>query len=151
MKVDILKIKELRRKTGLSIGDCRAALEKANGDMKRALDLLKERGADIAEKKKERLVGAGLVESYIHGGRVGAMVEILCETDFVARTDEFKTLARELAMQVASMNPSDVDELKKQDYIRDSSKKVGDLVKSTVGKVGENIVIKRFTRFELGA
>lgn len=150
MKNDLVKIKELRGKTGISIGECRAALEKANGDIKKAVEFLKQRGVEIAEKKSTRAVGAGLVETYVHAGRVGAMVEIACETDFVARTDDFKNLVREIAMQVASMNPENVEDLEKQDYIRDSSLTIGDLVKNTIAKVGENIVVKRFTRFALG-
>lgn len=150
MKIDISKIKELRDKTGISINECRTALERAKGDINKALELLKERGVEIAEKKASRATGAGLVETYIHGGRVGSMVEILCETDFVARTDDFKNLARELAMQVASMNPENVEELEKQEYIRDTSQTIGELVKNVIAKTGENIVIKRFIRFEMG-
>ncbi|MBI4059373.1 translation elongation factor Ts [Candidatus Microgenomates bacterium] len=151
MKIDLQKIKDLREKTGVSIGECRVALEKAGGDEKKALDILKERGVEIAEKKSERPVGAGLVDTYIHtGGKVGAMLELACETDFVARTDDFKNLAHELAMQVASMDPQDISELEKQDYIRDSSQKVKDLVTNVIAKIGENIKIVRFVRFELG-
>lgn len=150
MKIDLEKIRQLRDKTGVSIGDCRAALEKAGGDMAQALKLLQERGAEVAEKKALRVLGAGLVETYVHGGKVGAMVELACETDFVARTDEFKNLAHELAMQVASMDPKDVTELEGQEYIRDPSLKIKDLVTNAIGKIGENIVIKRFIRFELG-
>lgn len=150
MKIDINKIKDLRDKTGVSIGECRAALEKSGGDIERALKLLKERGVEIAEKKAARTVGSGLVETYVHGGRVGAMVELACETDFVARTDDFKNLAHELAMQVASMDPKDTEELEQQEYIRDPSLKIKDLITSTVAKIGENVQIKRFMRFELG-
>lgn len=150
MKVDLDKIKELRDRTGVSIGDCRAALEKADGDMKRAFGFLKERGVEIAQKKAERPVSAGLVETYVHAQRVGVMVELMCETDFVARTDDFKNLAHELAMQVASMDPKDVTELTGQEYIRDSSLKIKDLITNAVGKLGENIKIVRFIRFELG-
>lgn len=151
MKVDLDKIKELRDKTGISIGECRAALEKTGGDAEKALKILAERGVEIAQKKANRAVGAGLVETYIHAGRVGAMVEVACETDFVARTDDFKALAREIAMQVASMDPKEVSELEKQEYIRDTSKTIKDLVNSAVAKLGENIVVKRFVRFELGS
>ncbi|MBI3290253.1 translation elongation factor Ts [Candidatus Microgenomates bacterium] len=150
MKLDLDKIKKLRDTTGVSIGDCRAALEKADGDMDKALKLLKERGAEVAEKKATRTLGSGLVETYVHAGKVGAMVELACETDFVARTDDFKNLAHELAMQVASMDPKDVTEFESQDYIRDPSRKVKDLVTDAIGKIGENIVIKKFVRFELG-
>lgn len=152
MRVSLEEIKKLRDKTKAGIADSRKALEEANGDFKKAEELLKSWGADIAAKKAGRAVGAGLVETYVHGGgKVGAIVEVNCETDFVARTDEFKNLAHELAMQVAAMDPADVEELEGQDYIRESGKKVKDLVADTIAKVGENIKIKRFMRFELGA
>ena len=152
MKVSVADIKKLRAKTGAGIADCRKALEESGGDFKKAEALLKSRGAEIASKKKDRATGQGLVETYIHsGGKVGAMVEVNCETDFVAKTDEFKNLAHEVAMQIAAMDPADVEELSKQEYIRDSSKTIDDLVKEVIAKVGENIVIKRFIRFELGS
>ena len=151
MKVSVADIKKLRAKTGAGIADCRKALEESGGDFKKAEALLKSRGAEIASKKKDRATGQGLVETYIHsGGKVGAMVEVNCETDFVAKTDEFKNLAHEVAMQVAAMDPADVEELMKQDYIREAGKTIDQLVKETIAKVGENIVVKRFTRFELG-
>ena len=151
MNININQIKKLRKITGAGIADCRRALEEAGGNFKKGQELLKSWGIDKAAKKANRVVGAGLVETYIHtGGRVGAMIEIACETDFVTRTDEFKNLAHEITMQVAAMDPKDVAELLKQEYIRDSSKTVDQLVKETIAKVGENIVVKRFTRFELG-
>lgn len=151
MKVSVKDLKKLREKTGAGIADCRRAIEEAGGDTGRAEELLKSWGAAIAAKKSGRTVGAGLVETYVHGGgKAGALVEVNCETDFVARTDEFKNLAHEIAMQICAMNPADVAELLKQEYIRDASKKVGDLVQETIAKVGENIQIKRFMRFELG-
>jgi len=151
MNIKIDDIKKLREKTGAGIADSRKALEEAKGDFKKAEELVKSWGIEKAAGKLDRVVGAGLVETYIHGGgKVGAMVEVACETDFVARTDEFKNLAHELVMQIAAMDPKDVKEFEAQDCIRDSSKKVSDLVKETIAKVGENIVIKRFIRFELG-
>lgn len=151
MNIKVEDIKKLRQKTGSGIADCRKALGETSGDFKRAEELLKSWGIDKAAAKADRAVGAGLVETYMHaGGRVGAMVEVNCETDFVAKTDEFKNLAHEVAMQVAAMDPKDVEELLKQEYIRDSSKKIDDLVKETIAKLGENIVVKRFMRFELG-
>lgn len=150
MAIDIKLIKELRDETQASIADCRKALEETNGDYKKALDWLKNHGMQKAEKKADREVSQGLIESYIHqNGKVGVLVEILCETDFVARTDDFKKLAHEVAMQVAAMNPKDVDTLLKQEYIRDGSVTIEQLVKQTIGKLGENIVIKRITRFEI--
>ena len=151
MKISIGEVKKLREKTGAGIADCRKALEESGGDFKKAEELLKSRGAEIASKKADRATGQGMVETYIHvGGKVGTMVEVNCETDFVAKTEEFKNLAHEVAMQVAAMDPKDVEELSKQEYIRDSSKTIDDLVKEVIAKVGENIKISRFIRFELG-
>lgn len=133
-----------------SVADCRRALEEANGDYEKALAWLQKLGIEKAEKKTQRQTSRGLVEAYIHqNGRVGAMVEVLCETDFVARTSEFKRLAHELAMQAAAMNPRNVESLLKQVYIRDNSITVDNLVKQTITKLGENIVVKRFARFEI--
>ncbi|EKD57469.1 MAG: hypothetical protein ACD_57C00284G0005 [uncultured bacterium] len=151
MQVTIDQIKKLRAKTKAGIADCRRALEESAGDLKKAEELLKSWGMDKAAKKADRAVGSGLIETYMHaGGRIGAMVEVACETDFVARTDEFKNLAHEIAMQITAMDPTTVEELLKQEYIRDSAKTIDELVKETIAKVGENIVIKRFMRFELG-
>lgn len=151
MTVSINQIKKLRAKTGTGIADCRKALAEAGGNFKKAEELVKSWGLDKAVTRADRATGSGLVETYIHsGGKVGAMVEVSCETDFVARTDEFKNLAHEIAMQVAAMDPGDVEELLKQEYIRDSGKSVNQLVKEIIAKVGENIVVKRFMRFELG-
>ncbi|HSX19436.1 MAG TPA: translation elongation factor Ts [Candidatus Saccharimonadales bacterium] len=151
MEISIDQIKKLREATGAGIADCRKALEEAKGDEKKAAELLRSWGIDKAASKADREAGQGLVETYIHGGgKVGAMVEINSETDFVARTDEFKALAHEVAMQVSAMDPKDVKELLGQTYIRDASKTIEDLVKETIAKLGENIVVKRFMRFELG-
>ncbi len=149
MQVKIEDIKKLREKTGAGIADSRRALDEAKGDIKKAEELVKSWGIEKAATKSDRAVGAGLIETYVHSGRVGVMVEVNCETDFVVKTDEFKNLAHEVAMQISAMNPKDVKELLAQDYIRDSSKKVENLVKETIAKVGENIVIRRFSRFEL--
>lgn len=143
-------VKKLREETGSGVMDAKKALEEAGGDMNKAKEILKAAGVEKAEKRSERTTAQGLIETYIHGGRVGAMVELGCETDFVARTDEFKTLAKELSMQIASMNPVDVEELLAQEYIRDSSKKVKDLVTEAIAKTGENVQVKRFIRFTLG-
>jgi len=150
MAVDLKAIKKLRDETSASIADVRRALDETKGDEKKALVWLKKRASEIAAKKADRQTGEGLIESYIHGGgKVGVLVELLCETDFVAKTDEFKNLAKEVAMQVAAMNPENVDSLLKQEYIRDSSQTIEQIVKSMIGKLGENITVKRFTRFEI--
>lgn len=151
MKVSIERIKKLREVTRGSVADCKAALDESSGDFEKALEWIKARGLEKAAKKAERETSQGIIDSYIHqNGRVGALVVLLCETDFVARTSEFKHLAHELAMQVAAMSPKNVDALLKQDYIRDNSKTVSDLIKEVIAKLGENIVVKRFVRYELG-
>jgi elongation factor Ts len=153
-------IKELREKTGAGIMECKKAIDDAVGDLTRAEQLIKERGLAMAEKKAGREAGQGLIDSYIHAGRIGAMVELNCETDFVARTDDFKTLAREIAMQVAATNPTRISSqevstdgdlpLLDQPYIRDASRTIQDLLNETIARVRENIVVRRFARFELG-
>lgn len=151
MSIDITLLKKLRTETGISIADCRKALEETNNDYKKAVEWLKKHGIEKAEKKSDRETLQGLIESYIHtNGRIGVLVELLCETDFVARTDEFKQLAHEICLQVSAMNPKDVQVLLKQEYIRDGSKTIQDLIKETIAKLGENIVLKRFNRLELG-
>lgn len=148
--IDLALLKKLRLETSASIADCRAALDESKGDYKKALELIKKRGLERAEKKAGRETSQGIIEAYIHqGGKVGVLVEILCETDFVAKTDEFKHLAKEVAMQIAAMNPKDVADLLKQEYIRDSSQTIDKLVKGVIGKLGENITVKKFTRFEI--
>lgn len=149
MAIDVSEIKQLREETQASIADCRKALEESDGDFKKAREWLKKRGAEIAEKKSDRETSQGLVESYVHNGKIGVLLTLLCETDFVARTDEFKNLAHEIAMQISAMNPKDVDELLKQEYIRDGSLTIEQLIKQVIGKLGENIVIREFSRIEL--
>lgn len=146
--IDLLK--KLRNETSASIADCRAALEETDNNFEKALDWIKKRGLEKAEKKSDRETHQGLVEAYIHnGGKVGALIVLLCETDFVARTDEFKNLAREIGMQVAAMNPESVEVLLKQEYIRDASQTIEGLIKAVIGKLGENITLKEFKRFEV--
>lgn len=151
MKITIEQIRKLREKCGAGVMECRQALEQVLGDEKKALEVLKQKGLEVAEKKKERETKQGIIEAYTHnGGKVVAVVELLCETDFVARNKEFRNLAHELAMQVAAMKPKSVEELLRQEYIRDASKKVKDLVAELIGKIRENIKIGRIARFELG-
>lgn len=145
------KIKELREKTGAGIMEAKKALEEAGGDMGKAEAVIRERGLAKAAKKSDREVKAGVVYSYSHQGRIGVLVEMLCETDFVAKNEEFVALAKEIAMQIASMNPETVEELLEQDYVRDGSMKISDLVKNLIGKIGENMQVSRFVRFEIGA
>lgn len=150
-KISVEDVKKLREDTGAGIADCRNALEETSGDLEKAKEILHKKGLDKAGEKSDRETGAGVVETYSHGGRVGVLVEVLCETDFVAKTEDFKTLAHEIALQIASMNPENVEDLVEQDYIRDPGQKVGDLIKATIAKVGENIKVGRFARISLGA
>lgn len=150
VKVNLQDLKKLREETAASIADCRRALEESDGDYNKALDWVKKNAADKAAKKEGRETSQGIIDSYIHGnGKIGVLTELLCETDFVAKTEEFKNLAHEISMQVASMDPKDVDSLLEQDYIRDPSMKINDLVKQVIGKLGENIKVARFIRFEI--
>jgi len=144
-------VKRLREETGAGVMDCKRALDEAKGNFEKAKGLIKERGLAKAKEKADRDAKEGLVEAYVHaGGRIGAMVELSSETDFVARNPDFKELAREIAMQVAAMDPKDVDQLLGQPYIRDASKTIGELVTGIASTTGENVRVKRFKRFELG-
>ncbi len=162
-------IKALREKTSASLNDVRAALESAGGDEAKALALLRQRGAQIAEKRRGRATGQGRVEAYVHhDGRMGALVEVDCETDFVARTPEFVQFCRDLAMQVAAKSPqylrsedvpagdkADAEGLKElcllgQPFIKDEHSSVHDLLQALIAKTGENIVIRRFVKFGVG-
>jgi elongation factor Ts len=190
MAVTTDMVKTLRARTGAGIMDCRKALEDANGDLDLAAELLKAKGLAAAAKRADRAASEGVVEAYVHAGnRLGALVELNCETDFVARTDDFKTRAKELAMQVAAASPrylskddvpvdaiaeqravfkadqpaaSDADldrriaqwmsevTLLEQPYIRDAGKKIGEMITDAIARTGENIRVRRFSRFKLG-
>jgi elongation factor Ts len=166
LAVTVESIKTLRAQTGAGIMDCKRALEQAEGDMQRAGEILREQGIASAAKKATRATNQGLIESYVHsGGRIAAIVEVNCETDFVARTSDFRRLAHDLAMQVAAMSPLFIDGddvpdgeegnaqeacLMLQPFIKDPTMSVRDLVNESVGKLGENVRIRRFARFALG-
>ncbi len=129
---------------------CREALEEAGGDKDKAIALLKKRGAEIAVKKGDRVLGAGVIVSYIHTGEtVGVMLELLCETDFVAKNSEFKSVARDIGMHIAAMNPPDTTALLEQPFIKDAEQKISGLINNTVQKFGERVEIGRFARFSL--
>ena len=161
------KVKELREQSGTGIMECKNALLETDGEIEKALQILKERSLFQAQKKAKRSTTQGVIEAYIHtGGNIGAMVELNCETDFVARTDEFKELAHHLAMQVAAICPQFVSReempegadiepekvcLLLQPYIKDPDKTIQDIINETIAKVGENIKVSRFARFELGS
>lgn len=150
MAVDTALIKQLREETSAGIADCREAIEEAGGDLAKAKEILRKKGHDKAASKSDREVNAGVVETYQHAGRIGVLVEILCETDFVAKTDDFKALAHEVAIQIASMKPNNVEELLEQEYVRDSSKTIKSLIQDAIAKLGENIQIGRIARIEMG-
>ncbi len=167
MKISIEAVKELRNRTNVGIADCNKALLEAGGDIERAMEFLKQRGAAIAETKKDAAATEGIIEAYVHHTRrVGALVELNCETDFVARTPEFKELAHDLAMQIAATCPQFISSeemppetletdpqvacLLSQPFIKDPTRPVQEIVAETVAKVGENIKVRRFARFELG-
>jgi elongation factor Ts len=196
MAITATMVKELREKTGAGMMDCKKALTETNGDMEKAMEYLREKGIAKAAKKAGRIAAEGVVESYIHaGGRIGVLVEVNCETDFVAKTDDFKTFVKDVAMQIAAMNPKyvrseDIPEeevqkereilrqqalqegkpenivdkmvegrLKKhfqeiclldQAYVKDPDKTIDQLLKETIAKLGENINIRRFVRYEMG-
>jgi elongation factor Ts len=158
------RVKELREKTGAGVMDCKKALTDASGDMDKAVALLREKGLAQAAKRSGREASEGIVEAYIHaGGKIGVIVEINCETDFVARTSDFKELAHDVAMQIAATNPTELGDkevenpdpndlpLLQQPFIKDPKRTIADLVRDTAAKTGENVVIRRFARFELGA
>jgi elongation factor Ts len=195
MAISAAVVKELRDKTGVGMMDCKAALEQSGGDMEKAIDILRKKGIQAADKRAGRAVGEGFIGSYIHSdGKIGVLVEINCETDFVARNEELRGLGKALAMQIAA-NPQTrcvareevpedmvrrereiyaetvkgkpanmVDKivdgkmnkfyeevcLLEQPFIKDPDRKVEDLVKEFAGKVGENIVVRRFARFAVG-
>jgi elongation factor Ts len=196
VSVSIEDIKKLRDMTGAGMMDAKKALEEANGDIDKAVEIMRLKGIAKASKKSDRAASNGVIQSYVHSEKIGVLVEINCETDFVARTDEFKTFARDVAMHIAAASPSyvsvdsiDPAELKKekstvekevaasgkpaefatkmvegkmakwyeqvcllnQPFIKDDSKTIDQLTKELIGKLGENIVIARFSRLELGA
>ena len=166
-KVSLDAIKALREKTSASINDVRSALESAGGGEGKALELLRSRGAAIAEKRQGRATGQGRVEAYVHhDGRIGALVEVDCETDFVARTPEFQQFCRDVAMHVAALSPrylhsedvppaeqpGDVKALclLEQPFVKDPAASIKDLLKALIAKTGENVVIRRFVKFGVG-
>lgn len=166
MQLSTEVIKKLREQTGAGIMDCKRALTEAQGDISKALEILSQQGIAIAHKKANRAADQGIVEAYVHlGGRIGVLVEVNCETDFVANTNEFKELAHNIALQIAAMSPQFIspDEMPKeteenpetlclllQPFIKDPNKTVKNIIDETIAKVGENIKVRRFARFEIG-
>lgn len=143
-------IKKLRQETGASVMDCKKALEEAGGDEAAAKDFLAKRGAEMADKKAGRQTKSGLIHSYVHANeKIGALLELSCETDFVARNENFKVLAHEICLQIAAANPQSDDELLAQAYLKNPDKSIQDLINDSVGKLGENIKVGKFIRFEV--
>jgi elongation factor Ts len=165
VEISVTLIKDLREKTSAGVMECKQALQEADGQLDRACEILRERGLAKAEKKMDRVASQGLVEAYVHsGGRIGAMVEINCESDFVAHTDEFKVLAHDLALQIAATDPQYISPeeipqgaslnpeeacLLAQPFIKDEGRKISDLIAEVSARVGEKVVVGRFARFEL--
>jgi elongation factor Ts len=149
MKINSVDIQKIREKTGAGVMDCKKALEAAAGDFDKAVDFIKEQGLSRVEKRSGRETGAGLIHSYVHGGRIGVILDLRAETDFVVRSDPFKNLAHELTMQIAASAPGDVLELLKQPYIKDENRTVENLIQEVIGQVGENVRVNNFSRLEL--
>ena len=144
-------IKRLREETSCGVIDCKKALEEAKGDITKAKDLLRKRGLEMAAKKSDRIAKEGRVEAYIHhGNKIGVIIEVNCETDFVARSEDFCAFTRDVAMHIAAMNPENVQALLAQPYVKDAGKSIQDLLNELVSKIGENTVIGRFIRFKVG-
>lgn len=166
MPISAAAVKELRELTGAGMLDCKTALEQADGDVEKAKDILRQKGHAAAAKRAERVTAQGLVQAYLHhDSRLGALVEINCESDFVARTDDFRRLAQDIALQVAATNPrylspDDIPDgtegdpkelcLLLQPFVRDESVAIQDMITQAISKTGENIRVRRFARFELG-
>lgn len=143
------QLKKLREETGVSMGECQKALSEAKGDITKAKELLKKLGKELAQKKAERATCQGIIDTYIHPNKkVGAMIELRCETDFVAKNPDFLKLAHELCLQIAAINPEEIPVLD-QIWIKDQTKTVKNLIEDTVAKLGENIILEKFIRYEL--
>lgn len=151
MKITADQIRKLRDETGAPIANVKKTLEQFEGNEKKALEVLRKEGFEKAAKKAERVTSQGLITHYIHhSGKIGVLVEVLCETDFVARNELFVQLGRDIAMQIAFSNPKDEKFLLKEEFIKDSSKTIEDLVKAVIAKTGENIRLGKFARIEIG-
>ena len=142
-------IVKLREETGAGIMDCKRALEEAVGDYDKALKIIAEKGIAKAASKADRATGAGLLETYIHSGRVGVMLELRVETDFVAHSEPVKQFAKDLAMHIAAMSPESVDDLLKQPFVKDQDMTIESLLTATIAKVGENMKVARFARYQI--
>ncbi len=149
MGASIELVQKLRDLTGAGVVECKKALDETKGDFDAAVTLIHERGQAKMEKRAGRTAGAGMVQSYVHNDRIGVLVDVRAETDFVVRSDPFRELAKELAMQISAMAPANVEELLAQPYIRDDKRTVADLVKDVIARTGENVKVNTFYRIEL--
>ncbi len=151
MEISLDQIKKLREETSAGVMDCRQALEDAEGNLEQAKEQIIEQGLKAAKEKSDRAAGDGVVSAYIHSdNRIGVLLELGCETDFVARTEAFQNLAYDLAMQVAATKPQSADQLMAQEFIKDTSKTVKSLIAEAISSLGENIVVRRFTFYQVG-
>lgn len=142
-------VQKLREMTGAGIMDCKRALDEAGGDINAAAKIIEQKGVAKADKKADRETGAGLIEAYIHSGRVGVLLDIRCETDFVVRSEPFQELAKDLVMHIAAMDPENVEALLQQPFVKDPSKTVENRIKEAIAKVGENMRVNRFCRYSI--
>lgn len=150
MAVSAEVVKKLRDATGVSVMECKKALEQADGDMDRAVAILKERSASMVAKKSDRELGAGVVSAYVHStGQVGTMIVLACETDFVSKHEEFAAMARDIAMHISAMRPSTIEALMQEAFIKDSSKTIADLLSAATQKFGERIEISQMSCFSV--
>ncbi|MBI2592401.1 translation elongation factor Ts [Candidatus Saccharibacteria bacterium] len=149
-KISIEAIRRLREITGVGLTDAKQALVATDGDFNEALKAMRKQGMTKADKRSERKARSGLIGGYVHDGRIGVLVEVNCETDFVAKTDEFKELVKDLCLHIAASEPQNVEELLQQPFVKNPDQTAGDYIKEHVAKLGENIVVKRFSRLELG-
>ncbi len=148
--MDINKLKKLRELTGISLKECQNALSEAQGDLEKAKEVLKKWGKEFAQKKSTRETKSGAIGSYVHSNRkIGVLLDIRCESDFVAKSENFKTLIHELCLQIASMDPDDKKSLIEQVWVKNNTKTIKDLIDEYVAKLGENITIERFIRYEI--
>ena len=144
-------IKRLREETSCGVIDCKKALEQAKGDFTKAKDLLRQRGLEMAAKKSDRVAKEGRVEGYIHNGnKIGVVVEVNCETDFVARSEDFIKFTKDVAMHIAAMDPENVEALLQQPFVKEPGKSIKDLLNELIAKIGENTIISRFARYKVG-
>ncbi|MEK7608430.1 MAG: translation elongation factor Ts [Patescibacteria group bacterium] len=149
MGVNTQEVQRLRETTGAGVVECKKALDEAKGDFEVAKKIIHEKGLAKVEKRAGREAGSGLIFSYVHSDRIGVLVDVRAETDFVVRSEPFRTLVREVAMQISAMAPQNVDDLLEQPYIRDESKKISDLVNEVIARVGENVKVSSFYRMEI--